>query len=405
MKILVLAPQWPDPPRQGAAIRNLHILRYLARHHRVTLLTFRPDGPMEMSDVAAMCDYAEALPQPQRTARKRIMKLTTSRLPDMAWRLHSDAMHSRLEELCNDSYFDAVHVEGIEMVPYGLLALKLDPLAWMTYDAHNAEYLLQRRAFTTDMPHARQLPRGIYSLIQWWRLRQYERRTAVMSKHVLAVSPSDAAALSRLSLQLKDRVTLLPNGVDLDYWSYSAVTPEPSMVPEALVFDGTMDFRPNVDAVRWFASEVFPIVRAERPDAHFYIVGRNPAPEVLSLADTPGITVAGPVDDMRPWVAGAAVYVVPMRMGGGVRLKVLQAMSMERAIVATPMGAEGIAERPGQDMVVVKAADEFAASVVQLLGDPAQRELYGRSARELVTSRYSWDSLLPILDGIYRKDS
>ena len=191
MKILVLAPQWPDPPRQGAAIRNLYILRYLAKRHLVTLLTFRPEGPMDFTSLSEMCEYAEALPMPRRTVPTRLLKLGTSSLPDMAWRLHSEAMVRKLEELCDKVYFDAIHVEGIEMAPYGLQALKLDPLAWMTYDAHNAEYLLQRRAFTTDIPHARRVVRGIYSLSQWWRLRQYENRVANMSKHVITVSPAE----------------------------------------------------------------------------------------------------------------------------------------------------------------------------------------------------------------------
>jgi glycosyltransferase involved in cell wall biosynthesis len=356
---------------------------------------------MDTSDIPQICEYAEALPMPRRTTRNRFVKLFTSPLPDMAWRLHSEAMEQRIEELCDKVYFDAVHVEGIEMVPYGLQVLRLDPLAWMTYDAHNAEYLIQRRAFTTDVPRIRRMPRAIYSLSQWWRLRQYESNITGMSKHVITVSPADSAALARLNLRLRQRITLLPNGVDPQRWSTGEVTPEPMMAPEAIVFDGSMDFRPNIDAARWFVSEVLPLVWQERPDAHFYIVGRNPVREVLALADKPGVTVTGPVDDMRPWVAGAAVYVVPMRMGGGVRLKVLQAMSMARPIVSTAMGAEGIAARPGVDMLMSRTPAEFAASVLQLLRDSDMSARLGSSARELVTTRYSWDKLLPELDSIY----
>jgi len=405
MKILVLAPQWPDPPRQGAAIRNLHILRYLARRHKVTLLTFRPEGPMDASTLTEICEYAEALPMPRRSTGRRLLQFATSMLPDMAWRLQSDSMTERLEELCSNSYFDAIHVEGIEMVPYGLIALKLDPMAWMTYDAHNAEYLLQRRAFTTDILHAERFLRAVYSLNQWWRLRGYESRAAGMSKHVITVSPADSAALARLSLRLRDRMTVLPNGVDLDYWSPEEVVPEPMMVPESLVFDGSMDFRPNIDAVQWFASEIWPLIRKEHPEACFYIVGRNPVPEVRSLADVQGITVTGPVDDMRPWVAGASVYVVPIRMGGGVRLKVLQAMSMGKAIVSTPMGVEGITARPGVDMLLARTPAEFAASVLHLLDDPDLRRSLGDSSRDLVTTGYAWDTLLPTLDDIYKRKS
>jgi glycosyltransferase involved in cell wall biosynthesis len=146
---------------------------------------------------------------------------------------------------------------------------------------------------------------------------------------------------------------------------------------------------------------VWPLIRAERPHAHFYIVGRNPSPEVLALSEDPGIIVTGMVDDTRPWVAGCEVYVVPMRMGGGVRLKVLQAMAMECAIVSTPMGAEGIAVRPGKDMLLTFSPRGFANAVLLLLSDHHRRRTLGTSARELVTNLYSWDSLLPALDELY----
>jgi polysaccharide biosynthesis protein PslH len=130
-------------------------------------------------------------------------------------------------------------------------------------------------------------------------------------------------------------------------------------------------------------------------------VGRNPAPEVQALVEVPGITVVGPVDDMRQWVAGATVYVVPMRMGGGVRLKVLQAMSMACSIVSTPMGAEGIPVRPGKDMLITFSPAGFAQGVLLLLSDRTRRQALGSSAQSLVTSQYAWSHLLPVLDSIY----
>jgi glycosyltransferase involved in cell wall biosynthesis len=168
-----------------------------------------------------------------------------------------------------------------------------------------------------------------------------------------------------------------------------------------VVFDGTMDFRPNVDAVLWFSNEVWPTVHAERPNARFYIVGRNPVPEVAALADIPGVVVTGAVEDTRTWVAGATVYVVPMRMGGGVRLKVLQAMAMGCAMVSTSMGSEGIDVRPGKDMLMSFSPQGFAQAVLLLLSDSRRRRALGASARELVTSRYAWEHLLPLLDDIY----
>ncbi|HYP41629.1 MAG TPA: glycosyltransferase family 4 protein [Chloroflexia bacterium] len=407
MNILVLAPQWPDPPRQGAAIRNFHIVQYLARRHAVTLLTFRPEGEIEEARIKSLCLRAEALPLPTRSTAARLKTLVSSPLPDMAWRLHSNHMRERVAELCRREQFDAIHVEGIEMAPYGLLAQQIESQKsrvknWMAYDAHNAEYLLQRRAFTTDARYHARFPKAVYSLTQWWRLRRFEREVCLASRHVLAVSDVDAAALRRLAPSAAGRITLLPNGVDPTYWSREADYPRPDMpASNTLVFDGSMDFRPNVDAVTWFASEVWPLIRAERRGAQFCIVGRNPSPAVLSLRSTPGITVTGAVDDPRGWVAGATVYVVPMRMGGGVRLKVLQAMSMGCAIVSTPVGAGGIDVRHGREMLINRSASDFAQATLSLLADKDRRATLGDAARELVASRYSWERLLPALDRVF----
>lgn len=431
MRILVLAPQWPDPARQGAAIRNLQILLHLAQRHEVYLLTFASDGPMEMERLQRVCKLAEALPHPTRSSVLRLQQLATTRLPDMAWRLHSTEMLERVTALCQEVPFDAVHIEGIEMATYGLLAARFriedmglwteesrpggfggysaqlrkleTPTPGLTYDAHNAEYVLQRRAFTTDIADPARLPYALYSLVQWWRLRRFERRVCIAAKHVLAVSDADRKALVMRAPGKAAAMRVLPNGVDTDYWSRDAAFP-PANVPrgvEALVFDGTMDFRPNVDAVVWFVKNVLPLVRADRQQVRFYIVGRNPSPEVAALAETPGVTVTGAVPDTRGWVARASVYVVPMRMGGGVRLKVLQAMSMGCAIVSTPMGAEGIFLRPNKDMLLARTPIDFALNILTLLNNPDQRLDLGTSARERALDRYTWDKLLPTLDEVY----
>ncbi len=404
MKILVLAPQWPDPPRQGAAIRNLHILLYLSQRHDVTLLTFAPEGGIIDRSRLDSLSQAEILPAPTRSSLDRFRTLLTSTQPDMAWRLHSQSMQERVRQLTTQGHFDAIHVEGLEMLPYGLLAQEVqNSKLLMAYDAHNAEYLLQRRAFTTDLGHFRRWPKALYSLVQWRRLRRFERQACIKSKHVLAVSESDRAALARLTPRAADRITLLPNGVDTDYWSLSADYPREgvSLPDGSLVFDGTMDFRPNVDAVVWFVDKVWPLIKAERPETQFFIVGRSPAPQVQALARMPGVTVTGAVEDTRAWVAQASVYVVPMRMGGGVRLKVLQAMAMERAIVSTPMGAEGIAIKQGKEMLLAQSPAAFANAMLSLLADPQRRATLGRAARELVSARYAWSVLLPVLNDIY----
>ncbi len=405
MKILVLAPQWPDPPRQGAAIRNLHILLYMARRHDVYLLTFACDGDMQMQRLERVCKYIAVLPVPARSYVTRLNQLATSSVPDMAWRLHSDAMQKRIGELSSDVQFDAIHIEGIEMAPYALQIQEQHPeiRSRLTYDAHNAEYLLQRRAYKTDIGHPDRLPRAFYSLVQWRRLSAFEQHVCRLSNSVLAVSERDKAALSKLVPDKSDAIQVLPNGVDPLYWSREADYPPVDLHEgvDALVFDGTMDFRPNGDAVLWFANKVWPLIRADRPNASFYIVGRNPPPSVVALGMRSGITVTGAVADTRGWVAGSTVYVVPMRMGGGVRLKVLQAMAMGCAIVSTPMGADGISARHGTDLLLARSPADFAAATLSLLSDAGLRSRLGGAAHERVAAMYAWDKLLPVLDELY----
>jgi glycosyltransferase involved in cell wall biosynthesis len=167
------------------------------------------------------------------------------------------------------------------------------------------------------------------------------------------------------------------------------------------VFTGKMDFRPNVDAVLWFAREVLPLIRQEAVDARFWVVGKDPHPRLKPLLEDPSVVVTGWVDDVRPYIAGAAVYVIPLRIGGGTRLKVPEAMAMGKAIVSTALGCEGFDLVPDQELVIANGPVEFAAAVIALLQDPARREQLGRAARQLAASRYDWQIIVPKLEKVY----
>ena len=170
---------------------------------------------------------------------------------------------------------------------------------------------------------------------------------------------------------------------------------------EDLVFTAKMDFRPNVDAVLWFAQEVLPLIRRQSPETRFWVVGKDPHPRLAPLAHDPGIQLTGWVEDVRPYIAGTAVYVIPLRIGGGTRLKVLEAMAMGKAIVSTTLGYEGFDLVPGQELVVADTPAEFAAAVLALLQDPQRRERIGRAARRFAGSRYDWRMIVPRLERAY----
>lgn len=411
MRLLMLAPQLPIPPQaltgsvQGTTIRNFNLLAGLAQRHTVDLVTFLPPGidAAGIELVRPYCGQILALPQPARKLSARARDTLLSPAPDMALRLHSAELHAALLNMVNQVKipYDVVQVEGIEMAPY-MTALQANTKGQrprFIYDDHNAEYVLQQRAFTTDVRRPKRWVPAAYSLIQWRKLAAYERRICRAADRVVAVSDVDRQALLRLDASLD--VTVVPNGVDLDFYRPGATAALPEMGPNALVFTGKMDYRPNVDAVAWFVSTVFPLIRSRVPDACFYIVGQQPGPRVVALAEQPGVIVTGKVPDTRPYIAGAGVYVVPLRIGGGTRLKVLEAMAMGQALVSTHLGCDGFPFTDGREVVYADDPATFVERVVALLGNRQEAARLGQAARSYVEGHYGWDAIVPQLEALY----
>jgi len=197
-------------------------------------------------------------------------------------------------------------------------------------------------------------------------------------------------------------VAVVPNGVDLDFYQPQIVGPAPGVDANSLVFTGKMDYRPNVDAVLWFVDEVLPLITAQIPNVCFFAVGQSPHERLARLADPPRVTITGRVPDTRPYIAGAGIYVVPLRIGGGTRLKVLEAMAMGQAIVSTQLGCDGFAFEDGQE---VRFADEpaaFAETAVELLRDRDQAAALGRRARAYVETNFGWDTIVPRFEELYK---
>ncbi len=189
------------------------------------------------------------------------------------------------------------------------------------------------------------------------------------------------------------------NGVDLKFFTPSPDEPD----RESLVFVGAMHWRPNQDAVTWFVEEVLPLLRDRRPDVSLVVVGQAPPPHIQKLDSLPGVHIAGRVEDVRPYVDSAAVYVVPLRIGGGTRLKILEALAMKKAIVSTSVGAEGLNVTDGADIMLADTADEFAEKVDMLLRDVALRRELGERGRKLVEEQYGWDKLADRLEKFLRE--
>jgi len=403
LRLLVLTPQEPYPPHQGTALRNYNLIARLARRHQIHLLSFHsPEGePSDLGPLSSLCTSIATVPPAERKVLRRLWTTIASPLPDMAHRLASPTFREALARTLRTVPIDVVQFEGIEMIPYlGTVLSECRRLAQaprLVFDDHNAEYVLQRRVWQTDARNPLRWPGAAYSLIQWRKLRAYEAWACRSVDVVVAVSETDAEALRQLVPGLE--VLVIPNGVDIaHYTAYGGPSPLP---PFSLVFTGKMDFRPNVDAVLWFTRHVFPSIHRRVPEVRFYVVGQRPHPRLDRLRDVAGITVTGHVPDIRPYIAGAAVYIVPLRSGGGTRLKVLEAMALRRAIVSTSMGCAGFPVRPGRDVVIADDAEAFADAVVSLLFDGKRRHALGEAAFRFAQRGYDWAEIVPRLESAY----
>ncbi|MDW8326829.1 MAG: glycosyltransferase [Anaerolineales bacterium] len=399
-RLLFLTPQLPYPPRQGTAIRNWGLIKHLGRQHNVSLLTFAEDNRSVAEALRTVCRCIVVVPAPRRSHLDRLRTLFSPR-PDLAERLASTEYARALNDLLREEKFDFVHIEGLELARY--LPMLSAAGVRVIYDAHNAEYVLQRRAFKTDLHRLRRWPAALYSLIQWPRLKRFEAATLRAVHAVSCVSKEDAAALRALVPELQP--VLVPNGIDVqdyvDFLQHAPRTTSAVSRPPSVVFTGKMDYRPNVDAVLWFAADIWPLIRAQQLAAQFIIVGQKPAPAVQALHGHNAITVTGAVDDVRPYIAGASVYIAPLRLGGGTRFKLLEAMALQTPIVSTTLGAEGFAVADGRELLLADSPDDFAGAVLRLLTDLELRTKLAEAGLACVRRNYDWSVIVPALKEIY----
>ncbi|MBN1642392.1 MAG: glycosyltransferase [Anaerolineae bacterium] len=404
MHILLLTPQLPYPPHQGTAMRNYGLIAGLAYQHRVTLVSLLAPGDdlARAGPLYEVCEGVYAAAQPLRTASDRFRALATSRLPDMAHRLASSEFAALVDRVLQELQPDVVQFEGIEMAPYLRVPLGLRQagmrIPLLVLDDHNAEYLLQRRVFETDVRSPSRWLAALYSLLQWRRLWRYEAWACRQVDVVAAVSEPDARALRRIVPGLQPVV--VPNGID--YQTYAAYEPAPGFLPpQSLVFTGKMDYRPNVDAALWFAQRVLPLVRAAAPQVRFYIVGQRPHRRLDALRKEAGVVITGRVPETQPYIASAALYVIPLRSGGGTRFKVLEAMAMGQAVVSTSMGCDGFPVAAGREVDLADDPQAFATAVLELLSDPERRRAMGAMGQRFA-ARYDWSEIVPLMVEGYR---
>lgn len=391
MNILFLSQIVPYPPHGGVLQRGFNIIREISKYNDVHLLAFfHPDtlSKPELIDesrrvLGELCSTVEYFPLwPKKSALHKYFAFTAGILypyPFSAMAHRSFSYAKRIDELVSHLSIDVIHYDTIGLAPYRTQHPEIPSV--LTH--HNIESnLMARRADAEKTLFSR-----FYVALQAKRLRRYEISQSPLFDNNVVMSQTDEAELRQMVSQVYIRV--VPNGVDIDYFQPKLGGQEPS-----LIYTGGMNMFANKDAVTYLLEDIWPIIKAAVPDVKFYAIGQDPPRELLELSrNDPAIKVMGYVDDIRPYVARAAVYVVPLRVGGGTRLKVLDALAQGKAIVSTSVGCEGIEVTDGKNILIEDTIDGFANKTIELLKDESRRRRLGSEARVLAEERYAWGKI------------
>ncbi len=391
-----------SPPRFGAQARIHGLMTQLARRHNLTaavLVDDEFDAEECRGAMQAYCREVVMVPNPHGRAglAKRLLQLRSlgSTRSFERLRVTLPELQQSLDRIMRARRFDVVNLEFPYLGHYDLRQAPpgAKPPA-VVVDLHEIAYDLARQFARTGGS----VSRFLYAGANWRKLRREELGTYRGADGVYLCSRADQRRL--LSEAPGVRTAVVPNAADVDYYQPRPADPPPD--GRTLVYFGLLSTVPNVDAVVHFVQEIWPLIAAAHPDARLKIIGGRPPPSLLALVG-PRIELTGFVPDSRPHLAAAAAVVVPLRLGGGTRLKIVEAMAMGKAIVSTTLGAEGIDATPGRDILIADEPRMFAASAAQLLEDPSLAARLGRAARRLAVERYSWTAAAGALDEFVRR--
>lgn len=393
MRILFLSSRSPYPPNCGHALRTYNLIREAVKKHDITLVSYvlSQDEETGIREMEGICSKVVSVPVPIAKGRSRLyaglLRNLFSDRPFLAHKYGTPLMTNTVRELLRDNTYDLVHIDTLWMAVHRH-AVKGLPVV---VSDHNVEYrVLEKRAGLESG-----IARRFWST-QARRMRNFEIRVLNESTCTVAVSDADTEGLRQLVPAA--RVFTVPNGVDVDFFQPDWTAPRKNVV----VFVGNMDYQPNVDAVRYFTGSIWPMVHHERPDSEFVVIGARPPAVVRKCGEIPGVKILGFVDDVRPYLQTASVYVAPLRVGGGTKLKVLTAMACGAAIVSSPVGAEGIDFENGREMWVEDTPESTADRILAVLRNPNEQISLGMAGRCLVERLYSWPHIGEINEAVYQ---
>ncbi len=415
MRILFFTQVLPYPLDSGAKVRAYHVLQYLTSRHQVTLVSFVRDSDLQeaIDHLRGLCHAVHLVPL-KRSRRNEILNvarsLTTSQ-PFTILRDRRRAMQQLVIDLLADRSFDAIHADQLAMAQYalqadsGILDRSSQPQPKLVLDAHNAYYLIPQRMASVS----RSLFLKKFLEREARLLAQYEAETYRRFDDVLTVTDHDLTSIKQLSPfdSTQPRFTTMPICVDAD----QPPIPRRSN-PRGLLMLGGLHWPPNADAMRWFVREVLPAIKQQVPDVQLFVVGARPPQDILALADVAhiqhpdqanaaSIVVTGYVTDVQPYIEASAALIVALRSGGGMRVKIVEALQWGLPIVSTTIGCEGIDMTDQQDSLIADEPSAFVAAVIKVLNDNDLAQRLVDHGRQLVAKRYDWRTVYQALDGIY----
>jgi sugar transferase (PEP-CTERM/EpsH1 system associated) len=408
-RILYIVRSIPYLPSQGGLTRAYHMVRAATEVGDVTLVGAAEEEETARLDMMQpLCQEIHLVPHPplaflppQPPWRNYLPHRVGWALAGIRTMLGTDpwpaahydrtALRAKVRNLLVTGHFDLVVVEHTQFASL-LYDIIRDWNGPAVVDMHNVLYMLERRKLNLRLQEVgRRRPS-----VSGWRLvqqvRAREREIVRSYSRVIAVSEIDRAALQRLVP--RKPVDVIPNGVDVEYFGAVGSSASGGWADsDSIVFTGHMLYVANIDAMKYFVAEIWPLIRGRRPEVQLHIVGGDPTAEVEALGERDGVSVFGSVPDVRPYLAAGSVAIVPLRLGAGTRLKILEALAAGRPVVSTSLGAEGLDLRDGHDLLLADTPLAFAEAVVRLLEQPEEAHRLARQGRETVSARYSWQSI------------
>ena len=405
MNILFLTQILPYPPNSGPKVKTWHVLKYLSQSgHKITLASFvRPEELPYLEEVKQVCASVFVVP----IRRSRIsdigyyLRSQVTGLPFLVERDVVVEMRSLVDQIVSLGDIDVIHADQLTMTQYALpFAQSLSGKPVLVFDAHNAVWTITER-MKQSMPFYLRLP----LILETKRIKQYEGRIIHDFNATLAVTELDRQAL--ISAIHKNGptttvpITVIP--IAIDTHQILPVIRRPGSLN--LLTMGTLYYPPNADGIRWFVEEVFPLIRSKVTGATLTIIGKNPPKDFLKLAEDKnnGIVVTGFVPELDPYFAESGLTVIPVRAGGGMRVRILEAFARAMPVVTTTVGLEGIQAQPGRDVLVADSSDDFADAVIRLLNNEELQDQLSTNGRHLVETKYDWQVTLKDLDKVYRQ--